>query len=349
MNNTANQDIELRIRVLTLRLIIDILMLIVVIVNIVYLIFDWSFSFAIFQDLVKGVSESFYLNYRDEIHPNFVYYESFFVSIFLVEVIVQWIISIFLKRYVKWWLYPVVHWYDVLGCIPLGYFVWLRFFRIFTMTYRLHKRGVIDLKKSVIYRQFYGVYEIFVHDASDRALMELIESLQREVKNESSGDLLTYSVKPVQAELALALTTKIHEVIDSNYTLHRDDMRQQIQDVIRDGFENSKEIEKLENLPLIGNKIADRVEKLVSDVSVQLADSLTSKLASEEIAQLLENILNTSIDALLKEEEELQPEKEVDKQLNAILSDIADRMLQRLKDDIDNKRKDRMKIFKPED
>ena len=40
-------------------------------------------------------------------------------TIFLVaELVVRWLIAIVQKRYYRWFFFPFVHWYEVLGCAP---------------------------------------------------------------------------------------------------------------------------------------------------------------------------------------------------------------------------------------
>lgn len=346
MVNTA--ETGLKKTAILLRITVDILMLIIVLINLVFLIFDWSFEFVLFNDFVKNISTDFVVYYRDEVHADFLFYESIFVSIFLTELLIQWLISVLYKRYAKWWFYPVVHWYDVLGCVPAGYFVWLRFFRIFAMTYRLHKRGVINLRKTEVYKQVYSIYEMFVHDASDRALVELIESVQREMKNDDQENVISYGIKPDQHELAKALSVKIQDIVERNYHQHNSEIKGQIEQVIKVGFDHSEELKKLEHIPFVGSRINNRLEKLVSDISVQLSESLLASLASDEIAHTVEKVINTSIDSMLEENNTKKTENEIDKQISDILISIADRSLEKLKADIHVRRKERMIFAKPE-
>jgi hypothetical protein len=326
-------------------------MIVIVLLNLVFLIFDWGFDFTLFSNFIKNISNDFFLFYSEIIHPNFFFYESIFISIFITELFIQWTVSIIYKKYAKWWFYPLIHWYDVLGCIPLGTFAWLRLFRIVSMTFRLHKRRVINLKNTVIYKELFSFYEILVHDVADRSLIELVESAKREIKDDSGDssskkeNVIAYGVKPNQEELSKVLSNKIHEIIEANYMHHKDNMKEQIEHVIKDGFSKSKELEKLGQLPLVGGRITNKLEKLVSDVTVQLAESLTSKLASDEVTQLMENIINTSLVAMMKENKEVDKNTDIYRQLNTILKDIVDRILQKLIDDIDDRRKKRITVF----
>lgn len=335
---------------------IDVFMVFIVIINLAFLLFDWSFDYVIFQDFIKGISYDFFIHYRDTVHPNFLRYDSIFVAIFISELLLQWFISILLKTYSKWWLYPFINWYDLLGCIPLAGFVWLRLFRIIAISIRLHKMGVINLRKTFFYKQFYSTYQIFIQDAADGALIKMVEAAQRGVKKENNAEenptkelenksIIAEALKPDQHKLAKVLAAKIHQIVDSNYHLHRDDMREQIELVIKKGFDQSEEIQKLEHIPFFGSRISDRLETLLNDISFQLADSLSNKLASDEVAQIIEQIINTTLESMMKE----TTKKTSDKELNDIIKDIVDRALQQLIEDLEEKRKLRSTFGEPEE
>lgn len=335
-------------------ILIDVLMIFLVLVNLLFLTFDWSFGNAFFRDFIQGISNDFFLYYRDIIHPNFLLYDFYFVAFFLFELVIQWIISIVNKKYSKWWFYPFVNWYDVMGCIPIGAFRWLRLFRVFAIAIRLDKMKVVHIRKTFVYKQFYTAYQMFVQEVADRALIQMIDAAQRGLKSDNknsnnTNSVIANAIKPDQSELARVLSAKIHTVLENNYTLHRDDMQEQIAQVIKDGFENSEEMKKLENIPFLGKRITIKLEDLLNDITFQLADSLTSKLASDEVAILLENIINTTLNAMMKENKELTTETGTDKELSEILMQIVDRALQNIKVDIDTNRKSKASFSEPEE
>lgn len=315
------------------RLSVDVVMLLVVVVNLVFIIFDWHFGFDFFRKFLEHSFPRFFAFYRDHIHPDFLLYDLIFVTIFISELLLQWIIAIKNSTYVKWWLYPFIHWYDVLGCIPLGTFVWLRLFRVLAITIKLHKMGVIDLKHTFIYKQFYAVYQIFVEEVSDMALIQLIESIQREVKKESEGSIIVDAIKPGQDALAEILSSRLQQVAEKNYHAYRDDIKVQIQKTIRESFEQSEKIKKIEQLPMIGTQITETLESSLNDISFHLADKMASRLASDEIARLVQNAINTSFDAIIVEDE-LESTTDKQDQLSQVIKDIIDRALQQLKEDI---------------
>ena len=57
-------------------------------------------------------------------------YDLAFVVIFLTEFCVRWVAAVVRKTYMRWYFFPFIHWYDLIGCIPLGGARIFRFLRI---------------------------------------------------------------------------------------------------------------------------------------------------------------------------------------------------------------------------
>ena len=131
---------------------LDLFMIALAIVNLVWIVFDSLFANKVVQAELKLSAPHFYAFYRDQVHQHFAYYDLIFVSIYVVEILLRWLVSINRQAYEKWYFYPFAHWYDVLGCIPIGSFRALRLLRIVSLVMRLQKRGVIDLTDNAGYR-----------------------------------------------------------------------------------------------------------------------------------------------------------------------------------------------------
>ena len=320
-----------------LSLVDDVFMLVVVLLNLLFIIFDWHFNFPFFRNFLQDVTPRFFEFYRDEIHPNFLLYDLIFVSIFLIELLISWVIAIKRQTYSRWWFYPFVHWYDVLGCVPLATFRWLRFFRVASMLLRLHKMGVIDLKQNIIYKKINEIYKIFTDRVTDRVLINLVSGIQREVTKESSpkeegSNTVADAVKPDQEELARLVTQRIQRTAENNYNSYKDDLKERIETIVTEGFENSQEMQKIENLPMVGKQITETLEKSLSDITYQLVDSLLQQTFSKETGELLENSIHTTLDSALSDEKD--DPKENEEELNRVIRNILGRILESMKNDI---------------
>lgn len=318
------------------KLIDDAFMVFVVILNLGFLAFDWLFGYAFFQDFIQSISNGFFIHYRDQVHPNFLMYDLYFVAIFITELVVRWVIAIRDEVYSRWWIYPVARWYDVLGCIPISAFRWLRFLRVVSMVLRLHKMRVIDLRKSYAYQQVHYLFKRFTNRVTDSVLINLVSGVQREVMKdgdaEESKSTIAEAVKPDQQQLAKAVTQRIQKAAKNNYDKHRETLKNQIETIVREGFGHSAEMQKIAALPLVGKQITQTLEDTLGDITYQLVDSLFHQAISEETGRLLEDSINTTLEAVFSEKEMANDEHE--EEMNRIIRKILSRILERVKADI---------------
>jgi hypothetical protein len=322
------------------RILVDVFMILVVMINLFFIIFDWHFQFAFFQSSLSALYPGLYQWYKTEIHPNFLLYDAYFVAIFVTELLISWVVAVKNKKYSRWWFYPFIHWYDVLGCIPVGFFRWLRMFRIVSMMLRLHQYEIIDLKKNVVYNYINNLYILFTNKVTDKVLINLVSGIQREVVKETvkptaktGSGYIADAIRPDQEELARVLVAKFQRSAKNNYSLHRDELKDQIFTIVREGFDKSAEIKKLEQVPVVGKQISKSIENSLSDVAFQLVDSLLRQLTSEETGKLMEQSFHTTLYSVLYHSE-TKASSEKDEELNRIIRNIFGRILERMKNDI---------------
>jgi hypothetical protein len=98
-------------------IILDLLMLALLIINLIWLLFDGLFATQAFKSVLASISPDLVTGYAP-VHENFVLYDLAFVVVFLTEFCVRWIASVMRKTYVRWYFFPFIHWYDLIGCIP---------------------------------------------------------------------------------------------------------------------------------------------------------------------------------------------------------------------------------------
>lgn len=162
-------------------IILDLLMVLIAVINLNWIVFDWLFSFPEIQNIFSHTLPRFGAFYLKEIHEDFYHYDLIFVGIFLSELSFRWITAIFQKTYPRWFFYPFIHWYDVLGCIPIGSFRFLRVLRIISIIYRLQKLNIIDIRNNIFYETFDRYLNIVVEEISDRVVVSVLDGVQKEV------------------------------------------------------------------------------------------------------------------------------------------------------------------------
>ena len=115
---------------------IDLFMIALVLFNLGLILFDWLFQVQFVQSGLATLLPAFHDFYRDTIHNDFLFYDLCFVAVYLTEFVVRWIAAIVRNTYHRWFFYPFAHWYDLLGCIPVGSFRWLRILRVVSLLLR---------------------------------------------------------------------------------------------------------------------------------------------------------------------------------------------------------------------
>ncbi len=317
-----------------LALAVDIFMIFLVVLNMSLIAFDGLFE-------VKLIRENIFFHffpelsqwYGEEIAPNFLFYEeTIFVSIFVLELSVRWIIAIVRRSYSYWFFYPIYHWYDVLGCIPMGSFRILRFLRIFVLLYRLHRWKVIDLNDYALYRLLIHYYNVLVEEVSDRVAINLLEETKSEVKRgEPIGQEIVQSVlKPHRQEIVQWVSGHIQSGLRQHYQNHRPQFQSYLKSILQETVADNKEMSNLERIPIMGPALADSINKAVQGITFGVIDRLSADLANGQNEEVMRYLVDAVVDIIfdLNENSNLRQ-----KQLsNRLVSDSIDLIIERIKE-----------------
>ncbi len=159
----------------------DLLILAAVVLNLSLLLFDSLFLIGPINQAIAAIAPGFHRFYDTAIHSRFIAIDLVFVSFFIADVLLGWAVAIAERRYHRWFFYPFVHWYDVLGCIPLSGFRWLRALRVISLLHRLHRLRLIDVTRWSVYRFFAKYYDILLEELSDRIALRLLGNAQEQI------------------------------------------------------------------------------------------------------------------------------------------------------------------------
>jgi hypothetical protein len=283
---------------------LDLVMLVLILVNLFWLLFDGLYSSHYVQEIFEQYWPAFNVFYLP-VHRNFTFYDSWFVGIFLTELLIRWLVAAIRKTYHKWWFYPFVHWYDTLGCIPVGSFRFLRVLRFVSILYRLQRNRLIDLTKTYVFRQGRKYYGVLVEEVSDRVVLNVLGGVREEVKKGSplTDRIFKEVVQPRKAELVDWLSDRIQAVLSDHYDTYRPDLRAYVEDKIERAVSENREIATLEAIPLLGGTIRSTLERAIADIVFRVVDGMVSDLASTHNKVLIDELSGVLFDAILFEEE----------------------------------------------
>jgi hypothetical protein len=325
MENTNQQTNSRSVERKRFLLALDILMIVVVGFNLIWIVFDWSFQSYTFQNLVELISQPFFEFYRDRVHPDFLFYDVLFITFYLIELGIRWVVSIVKKDYPKWYYFPFVNWYDVLGCIPIGSFRFFRLLRIFALLMRMHRLGFIDIRKSFVYDILARYLNIFTEEVSNRVVYNILTDVQDEL-NEGSPvveTILEQVIEPRRDALVEWISQRVGIIAGKGYELYREDISQYVERRIGEAVEQNREIRQIASVPVVGGYISTRLEQAIGDIVLNVINGAITDLASDKNRVVVDDVTRLAVESFQVED--------TDRNLHNIVLDMANRSLDVIK------------------
>lgn len=316
----------------SLGLTVDIVMLILIIANLTLIIVDWGFASPVVQGQLQAYAPSVYRWYNDTIHQHFLFYDLIFVAIFIAEILVRWGLAIYRQRYHRWFFYPFVHWYDVLGCIPVSSLRSLRLLRVIAMVPKMQRLGLFDLRKTYLYRTYVKYRDILLEEISDRVTVRIIEGLQQEIRGSHAvtGRIVDEVIEPQREALIQAFTHRLQEATAVAYSSQQDDFHKYLDGVIADAVNKNREISTIASFPGVGRPIASLLERAISDIVFNVVDQMVADIASLENDWAIAEVTAVSTDALFS--------PKYDQRLNRLIRSVVLQSLDVIKDHVQIRR-----------
>lgn len=282
----------------------DFLILAAVVINLGLLLFDSLFLLGPINQGIASIAPSFHTFYADVIHSRFTTIDLIFVSFFIVDVLLGWSIAIAERRYHRWFFYPFVHWYDVLGCIPLAGFRLLRILRVVSLIHRLHRLGLIDVARWDITLFFAKYYDILLEELSDRIALRLLGNVQQQIRASDSltERIIERVIMPRKAQLIQEIVQRLESTVGEAYQHNRQSIMAAISDLVHRTLRESPEIQRLHRLPM-GQQATSAMEASLSGVAQRLVDELMLGIHSDEFRQLVERTADSGFDTWLTVDE----------------------------------------------
>ena len=305
-----------------LGLLVDVAMIVLVLVNLALILFDWLFSASVVHDGLMAAAPGFTTFYADTIHSDFMFWDLIFVSIYLTEFSIRWVIAILRGTYHRWFFYPFAHWYDLLGCIPVGGFRWLRILRVISLLYRLQRTGIIDLRYTWLGFTVLKYYRIVVEEISDRVVINVLDGAQREIRQ---GSPLVHRIEsevlePRRAELVDFIVNRVVDVLARTHRDWRDGLGDYLSRLTDEALARTPSGARLAAIPVAGPRALALLGDTVRELGVALTDQLVDDLTNPENRETLDAL----VDGILRHA--AGDRHELDRLLRETLLDILDQV-----------------------
>jgi len=297
--------------------VLDIVMVVLLLLNLNLIIFDWLFASEFIRSVLKNYLPDFEQWYAVHIHRDFLRIDLIFVAIFLAEFFFHWIEDVYHKRHSKWYFYPFIYWYDLLGCIPVGSLRFLRLLRFITIIHRLHRMQIINIANMPLFDSFTKLINIVIEEITDRVVIRILRNVRNEIKHGTPviHEITEQLIKPRQQQVIEWLSFKIRHVARRNEELYRDEIKKYVDKRISEAVQQNSEIKDLRLIPFVGKQIEQRIERATADIVFSVINGALADLGSPDNKVLVEDITN-----VLFEEDELT--KEANRDINRMITDL---------------------------
>ena len=298
-----------------LKLTYDIVMLIAISIDLFLISIDAILMSNFSTEVARWLTLSDALSwYQTTLHIPLRTAGGFFTIFLILELLLRWLIAIKEQIYYRWFFFPFIHWYEVLGCFPQ--LRALRLFRAVVIGRRLHQLGYQVLPQPWINRiKFY--INILLEELSERVILTTIynykaqltdsamqKSLIQKLVERNRKDMEAVLLSLLQAELAPQLQKLSGK--SAGGTL----IANEVGRAIEDGIANTPELHRLLRLiPIAGSLIEAQLQQIGHSVGENVVYSLNERLLKPELIDTLlktvahsiayMDINNTELDTLV--------------------------------------------------
>lgn len=280
-----------------LGLVLDVAMILLVIANLSLILFDWLFMIDQFRSALQAHTPGFHDFYLERIHRDFLFWDMVFVAVYLTEFVFSWGIAVIRRRYERWFYYPFAHWYDLLGCIPVGGFRWLRVLRVVSLLYRLQKRGIVDFRETWLGVTLGRYYNIVVEEISDRVVINVLEGAQRELRTDTPVvHRIERNVLGPRKEALLDFVAET--LVDASVRTHarwREPLGHYLAHLTRQALLQTRVGARLEAIPGAGPRMLATLAAQSEEIGLAFADQLVADLGDPANRPTLDRLLESIV------------------------------------------------------
>ena len=285
-----------------LKLAYDIVMLIAISIDLLFISID-AILMSNFSSHVAGwlaISDGLSW-YQNSLHDPLRTIGGFFTIFLIVELLARWVIAIKDEVYYRWFFFPFVHWYEVLGCFPQ--LRALRLFRAVIIGRRLHQLGYQVLPQPWINRiKFY--IDVLLEELSDRVILTTIYNFRQQLTDSNAHKSLIKSTiernrEQIEAMLLSLLRQELAPMLQklTDKSEGGQMIANEVGNAIQDGLANTPELRRyLRLIPIAGSLIESQLQHIGHNIGENVVYSLNERLLkAEHIDTLMVNIAHSIV------------------------------------------------------
>lgn len=275
----------------------DILMLIAISIDLLLIGLDTILMSNFAGNVSRWLAvESWLSIYQYSIHDPLRTAGGFFTIFLIVELLVRWAISVKNQQYYRWFFFPFIHWYEVLGCFPQ--LRALRLLRAIVIGRRLYQLGYQVLPQSWLDSgKFY--YDLLLEELSDRVILTATDNLRTQLADVHSKDaLIQTTINNNRGQIETTLLSMLRQELvprlqASLATPNRQDgLSQAVGLAVQDALSNTPELRRyLKMIPIAGGLIEAQLLNIGQHVGENVATAVNQQLLNPKaLDRLMVNI-----------------------------------------------------------
>ncbi|MCR9141594.1 MAG: hypothetical protein NXI24_05020 [bacterium] len=238
-----------------------------------------------------------------------------FLILFFIEFMARWFLAIRRRELVRWWLFPVYNWYDVLGLIPFAEFRVFRLFRVLSIYVRLHRSDLTSIGDDFVSRTIKRYSAILTEEVSDRVAARILTEMQDEIQRGASIDIFLNALEPRREAIKKLIVGNVRRFAE----------RRPGEPTTRELLAVSLE-EAARNVPSL-QLVPDFVkERLTREIGVAVFDGINATLAQAVQGERGEEIVGEIVDMVMDDVLREGQGSPVDELYRAISMDVLENM-----------------------
>lgn len=260
----------------------DIAIVLAILLDLVLIFFDQIVMSVFFGQMVQWLSWSgwqlWLMDYQANGHLWFGLMGGLFTVFLIAELLLRWLVAIKNRTYHRWFFFPFVHWYEVLGCFPL--LRPLRLLRVFVIIRRLHQMGVQVVPSRLINAvKFYG--NVMLEELSDRVILTAVDNFRTQLTAPHNHQMMIDATigknrakieQTLQVLLTQELLPKLLPMVSSKFS---QELSVQVGQAVVQALNDTPEFRRyLKMIPIAGSMI----EGQLVDIGRHIGENVTIRV-----------------------------------------------------------------------
>ncbi len=272
----------------TLKLAHDIMMLLLLVVDLTLIGLDNILMSGFAVKVAEWFGWSALLeSYHTGLHFSLATVAGFFTIFWVSDLVIRWALAIYKQTYYRWFFFPFVHWYEVLGCFPA--LRALRLLRAIVIIRRLHRLGIqVVPERWVNSAKFY--YHVALEELSDRVILTAIDNFRAQISRSSGsgGELMHRTInqnrQSIETALLSLLRSELTPRLQAALLAHQGEkLAIDIGNAVEVALTQTPELRKyLKLIPIAGGMIESQIHTVGRHIGENVTAAINAHLFNDE-------------------------------------------------------------------